>query len=243
MLQFKRSGRLSFLMWAIFNSPKMTRRCLVRMTKQKISRRAVNKKRRHEVSDTRRQGPLSAADWVTTAADVLVHNNVNGVDIPNLCKRLGVTKGSFYWHFGRRGDLLAAILVDWRARMTLDVSERASRVGGSAASGLGYLLGLTRKPRPNRNGAIERSVRDWARIDLFARAAVIEVDQNRLAFFEGLFRKHNFPEKQARIRAYAAYAIMMGDSILKETIETAYPQSDYVNTFVELLLNDRGSKK
>src|SRR5262249_38204936 len=100
--------------------------------------------------------------------------------------------------------------------------------------------GLIRKPRPSRNGAIERSVRDWAKFDPMARAAVIEVDQARLAFFEDLFRKCDFPEREARIRAYAAYAIMMGDSILKETINTSYEPKDYVETCVELLFGHRG---
>ncbi len=212
------------------------------MSKQRFSQRTFDKKRRYKVSDTRRPNPLSAADWVTTAADVLVRKSVNGVDIPDLCNRLGVTKGSFYWHFGRRSDLLTAVLDDWRTRMTLDVSARASRVGGSAASGLRFLLGLIRKPRPNRNAAIERSVRDWARIDPIAQAAVTEVDKARLAYFEGLFRQCNFPDKEVRIRAYAAYAIMMGDSILKETVEAAYLPIDYVSRFVELLLGDDGQR-
>ena len=205
-----------------------------------MSNRSLNKpirsKRRHKRPKARGQTKLGPADWLATASDMLVDNNVNGVDIPNLCRRLGVTKGSFYWHFGGRSDLLTAILDDWRTRMTLDVTARASRLQVSAASVLRYLLGLIRKPRPNRNSAIERSIRDWARIDSDAREAVLEVDQLRLSYFEVLFRQCNFPEKEARIRAYAAYAIMMGDSILRQAADPTYPVEDYINTFVELLL-------
>jgi AcrR family transcriptional regulator len=187
------------------------------------------------------QSALSAADWVAAASDLLAKNNVNSVEVHNLCRRLGVTKGSFYWHFNGRCDLLSAILDNWRSRMTLDVKMRASAISASPRSVLHYLLGLIRKPRPSRNASIERSIRDWARVDPIARNAVIEVDNIRLEHFESLFRTGNFSEKEARLRAYAAYAIMMGDSILKETIRPTYPDSDYIDRFVELLLGESES--
>jgi AcrR family transcriptional regulator len=186
-----------------------------------------------------RQNALSAADWVSTASELLAENTVQGIEIPDLCKRLGVTKGSFYWHFEGRKDLLSAILEDWRRRMTIDVAVRASRAGTSVATTLRYLLGRVRKPHPNRNAPIETSIRDWSRIDERARAAVVEVDQIRLAYFCALFRRQNFSEKEASLRAYVAYAIMMGDSVLKESVEFAFPADDYIEKFVELLLGTK----
>jgi AcrR family transcriptional regulator len=182
------------------------------------------------------QTALSPADWIDAATDFLINNNINSLDIPYLCRRLGVTKGSFYWHFEGRVELLKAILDDWRQRMTSDVNSRAERSANTVESALQYLLGLIRRPRPTRRGAIERSVREWARTDPLTRASVVEVDQMRLAFFEALFRRHGLPDREAQLRAYAAYALMMGDSILKETIELPCPPDDYVGLIVRLLL-------
>jgi AcrR family transcriptional regulator len=182
------------------------------------------------------QAALSPTDWIEAATDFLINNNINSLDIPYLCRRLGVTKGSFYWHFKGRPELLKAILDDWRQRMTSDVSLRAERSATTVESRLRYLLGLIRRPRPTRRGAIERSVREWARTDPLTRASVVEVDQMRLAFFEALFRRHGLADRDARLRAYAAYALMMGDSILKETIELDGPAEDYVKLVVRLLL-------
>src|SRR5581483_2912727 len=134
------------------------------------------------------QTTLSPADWIDAATDFLIDNNLNSLDIPYLSRRLGVTKGSFYWHFKGRPDLLKAVLDDWRQRMTSDVSSRAEQSATTVESALRYLLGLIRRPRPSRRAAIERSVRDWARTDPLPREAVVEVDQMRLAFFEALFR-------------------------------------------------------
>jgi AcrR family transcriptional regulator len=182
------------------------------------------------------QEALSPTDWIETATDFLINNNINSLDIPYLCRRLGVTKGSFYWHFKGRPELLKAILDDWRQRMTSDVSLRAERSATTVESALRYLLGLIRRPRPTRRGAIERSVREWARTDPLTKASVVEVDQMRLAFFEALFRRHGLSDREARLRAYAAYALMMGDSILKETIELDGRPEDYVKLVVRLLL-------
>lgn len=57
-----------------------------------------------------------------------------------------------------------------------------------------------------------------------------------MAFFEALFRRHGLAVREARLRAYAAYALMMGDSILKETIELDGRAEDYVKLVVGLLL-------
>jgi AcrR family transcriptional regulator len=217
------------------------------MPKRKLLRRRSDRSRKlirpRRAEKPRKQAPpLSPADWIASASDLLMESNVSTVEITNLCKRLGVTKGSFYWHFEGRGDLLSAILDNWRTRMTLDVSARLSRASASAVTTLHRLLGLIRKPRSDRNGAIERSVRDWARIDPVAHSAVIQVDQTRLAYFEGLLRQCDFTEKEARIRAYAAYAMMMGDSILKDTVDIAFPEGEYVDVFVEMILGKKAAK-
>jgi AcrR family transcriptional regulator len=190
----------------------------------------------------RRQRRLSAKDWVDAATDLLINNNVNAIEIPNLSRRLGVTKGSFYWHFDVLKELLNAILKDWQKRMTSDVSLRAEHAGPTVESALQHLLGLIRKPRPSRNSAVERSIRDWARTDAAVRTSVIEVDEMRLAFFEDLFRRRGFSKKEACIRAYAAYAMMMGDSVLKETIDFPYSADEYVETAVQLLLGRTGKR-
>jgi AcrR family transcriptional regulator len=204
------------------------------MSTQRSSKRRAAAARRSQAPKAR-QNTLSEADWVVAAEDLLAERNSGDVDIDSLCKRLGVTKGSFYWHFRGRSKLVSAILEDWRTRMTLDVNQRVLGIGGQVKDALRYLLGLIRKPRSSRNSAVEAKVRHWARTDSLARAAVLNVDQMRLAFFEELFRKGNFSERDARARAYLAYAVMMGDSILKDTIDAP---RDFIDVFVASLMAD-----
>jgi AcrR family transcriptional regulator len=56
---------------------------------------------------------LSADDWAQGALDLIAEQGVNAVAVEPLARRLGVTKGSFYWHFPSREALLKAALERW----------------------------------------------------------------------------------------------------------------------------------
>src|SRR5690606_6770697 len=57
-----------------------------------------------------RKGRLSAEDWAQAALDLIAEHGVASVAVEPLARRLGVTKGSFYWHFPSRDALLQAAL-------------------------------------------------------------------------------------------------------------------------------------
>ena len=56
---------------------------------------------------------LSKEDWLKAARLALLHKGPDGVRVEPLARDLGVTKGSFYWHFKDRNDLLDALLKEW----------------------------------------------------------------------------------------------------------------------------------
>lgn len=56
---------------------------------------------------------LTKADWLRAARLALLEGGVASVRVEVLAKRLHVTKGSFYWHFKDRGELLEALLREW----------------------------------------------------------------------------------------------------------------------------------
>ncbi|MGH8078705.1 MAG: TetR/AcrR family transcriptional regulator, partial [Lysobacter sp.] len=60
-----------------------------------------------------RNGRLSAEDWAQAALDLIAEQGVAAVAVEPLARRLGVTKGSFYWHFPSRDALLVAALERW----------------------------------------------------------------------------------------------------------------------------------
>lgn len=59
---------------------------------------------------------LTPDDWVRAATDLLVTKSIDAVRVDVLAKQLDVTRGSFYWHFKNRDDLLHQVLQDWSER-------------------------------------------------------------------------------------------------------------------------------
>jgi AcrR family transcriptional regulator len=182
-----------------------------------------------------RGSSLNVDDWIEAANDLLVSENIRGVRISALCVRLKVTKGSFYWHFSSRKDLLRALLDSWRRRMTLNIASKLGRHTIGAVSTLRALLMLPRKTFSAAGAAIEMSIRDWGRTEKLARDALREVDKIRLNSFEQSFQSLGFSAHEARLRGYVAYAIMMGDSILKETLREEIATEEFVELAVQLL--------
>ena len=56
---------------------------------------------------------LTASDWEQAALELVAEKGVTALAIEPLAKRMGVTKGSFYWHFGSRDELLERALRRW----------------------------------------------------------------------------------------------------------------------------------
>src|SRR5215216_2342992 len=86
-----------------------------------------------------RAGALKAEDWVEAARAGMVEGGIDAVAVEPLARQLGVTKGSFYWHFRDRRALLDATLERWQEesteerisaiRLLADPKERLIRLG------------------------------------------------------------------------------------------------------------------
>lgn len=157
-------------------------------------------------SRSSRASSLDAKVWTSAAIDVLREQGIDGVRIEVLAKQLGVTKGSFYWHFENRDALLTAMLADWRRQATLGVIERIEAQDGSAKDRLRLLMQVPFQIKSDGGGQIELSIRLWARRDPRARSALQEVDELRLRYIAGLLRQIGLPADRADARAIFAYA-------------------------------------
>lgn len=59
--------------------------------------------------------PLRPADWEQSALELIAEKGVAGLGVEPLARRMGITKGSFYWHFNDREDLLRRALSRWES--------------------------------------------------------------------------------------------------------------------------------
>jgi len=171
---------------------------------------------------------LDSEAWVQAALAIVAEQGVEGVRVEVLAKQLGVTKGSFYWHFRDRDALLEAVLETWRRQATLRIITRLDQSTQSAAGRLRQLLQLPFDGvRAERGAEIELSLRLWSRRDARARATLAEVDQLRLSYIGGLLEDCGFSARDAKARAVVAYAFIrvattLIDSRDEDTIEACF---------------------
>ncbi|MEO7689107.1 MAG: TetR/AcrR family transcriptional regulator [Sphingomonas sp.] len=153
--------------------------------------------------------PLTKVDWIEAAIEVMVDSSVEQVRVESLARELDVSKGSFYWHFKNRDDLLEAVLERWRHDTTSGVQERLKRREPSAANRLLLFLRLPlRSARAVRSADLELAILGWARRSRMAEMAVAEVDRLRIAHVSGLLEEMGFSPADAELRAHIAYAFI-----------------------------------
>ena len=150
---------------------------------------------------------LTPQDWVAAATEMLVDQGIDAVRVDTLARRMGVTRGSFYWHFRDREDLLRAVLEAWRLVSTENLTARLEK-GGDARTQLRDVLSLPFRGRSaSRAARIELAIRAWARRDAMARRYLDESDASRIAYISQIFSSMGFPAGEARHRAVMAYSM------------------------------------
>ncbi len=132
---------------------------------------------------------LTRDDWLDAAFHGVVEGGFDAVRVLVLADRLGVTRGSFYWHFTDHADLIQALLARWRTQEI----ERDRRLQGEASSDpqvdLDALLeiALAYGGTDMENIRFELALRSLGHRDPSVAAMLVEVDRVRMAMFEQKF--------------------------------------------------------
>jgi len=158
---------------------------------------------------------LNRSNWIDLALVTLVDGGIDLVRVDVLAKALHVTRGSFYWHFKDRNDLLVQMLDSWRTATTEQIIERFDVKRDEPRALLQELLSLPfRGKSAHRAARVELAIREWARRDDMARFAVDDVDSRRISYISQCFSALGFDVLEARYRAFLLYAIDVAESLL-----------------------------
>jgi AcrR family transcriptional regulator len=178
-----------------------------------------------------REAQLSSADWETAALDALAETGVAGVAIEPLARRLGVTKGSFYWHFTDRDALLAASLRRWEQSYTERIIAALADVG-EPRERLRRLIGSVlvggRSDRIHIGLAASRHP--------LVREALARVSHRRLAYLESCYVDLGQPRREAKRSALLAYAAYVGLVHLRLEAPKELPAEDAASAYVDHLI-------
>jgi len=152
--------------------------------------------------------------WIEAGFKEIARSGVEGVRVEVLAKNLGVTKGGFYRRFRDRAALLDGMLQAWSAGRIAAIEKQTSLDGASARERLKALIALYSERMNTEGMAVELAIRQWARSDEAAAAAVASVDAARLRNVGHLYRATGLAPDEADAQAFLFYCFIFGQSLL-----------------------------
>lgn len=155
---------------------------------------------------------LTRDDWLDAAFRAVVDGGIDSARVLVIANTLGVTRGSFYWHFSDHAELRAALLARWRQReidanlrlrstLTEDPKADLERLLDAALAHVGVDLEYMR---------FELALRGLGRRDPAVAAMLFDVDQMRMSLFEGKFQRLTGDQKAATELASLFYLAIIG---------------------------------
>lgn len=151
--------------------------------------------------------------WVDHGLRTLAESGPEALNANALCRAVGVSRGSFYWHFENMEAFELAVLTAWRERTT----EAAIAALESLPPGTGRLEGLVERVLAGRD-PIEGAVRRWSTSRPLVAEALAVVDALRLEYLMAELDSAGVPPDEARIRATVLVWACAGRSVVAEPV-------------------------
>lgn len=184
----------------------------------------------------RRNTRLNSDDWVRAALEVIAEDGVAALAVEPLARRLGVTKGSFYWHFPTRDALLEAALQTWETQEQAALAANLEKISDSTDR-MRAMITLV---------SYERGfVTVFAQLLKASEHPIVgpviqRTSQRRLHYIEDGYLRTGMSGTDARYRAWLAYSAYIGfmqvNMHLQDARMTSEQFGDYVDHVVQTLV-------
>jgi AcrR family transcriptional regulator len=172
---------------------------------------------------------LSAADWEQGALDLIAAQGVGAVAVEALARQLGVTKGSFYWHFPTREALLTSALESWENRDTENLIDQVEPIADPRER----LRELFRRTGREAKSHVIYAALLRALDHPIVQPVMARVSRRRMEFLTHAYRQIGMTRGVAAHRARLAYAAYVG--FLQLTLQLGMPrlEHDEMEAYVE----------
>lgn len=172
---------------------------------------------------------LSASDWEREALELISEQGIQALAVEPLARRMGVTKGSFYWHFSAREELLEQALKRWE--------EHDSR-------NLNRALGEIDHPRDRLVSFFRRVVKEKLTHEVYSELCaaaghpqvepVLErVAERRMEHLADAFCELGMEAQEARHQARLTYSVYLGFLQLQRQHQTPSKSSESFEAYIE----------
>ncbi len=163
---------------------------------------------------------LTLSDWTEGALQMIAEAGLGALTVHGLATRLGVTKGSFYWHFKSRTELIDKALDRWEKRTTTEMMTGLSAVS-DARQRLSLMLEAATQPPRARSvyAALAQASEDKA-----VRRVLNRVALARVKYLEATYGELGLAPAEAKAKAVFAYAAYRGLLQLAHESPAALPE-------------------
>jgi AcrR family transcriptional regulator len=149
---------------------------------------------------------LHPQDWIAAASARLATHGVEAVRVESLARELRVSKGSFYWHFRDRANLLERVLAAWETE-ELRWMEDKQLESMAAARRWARIVEMTADPERAR---MRVAIRAWARADERVAARVAAIEKKNVGMITSVLREIGFSPGDAESWAQIAMLVCLG---------------------------------
>lgn len=164
---------------------------------------------------------LTADDWLKHGLKVLAKLGPEGLKADSLAKSLGVSRGSFYWHFKDINAYEKALLKLWKTKVTDNtIADLAAHTPG--ADRLSEIM----RRAFSVEDSLEHAIRRWAFQNKAVRRAVLGVDKIRINYLKELLVNAGLSEQEAGARSVFIYSASLGRSQIDNELISELTQSE-----------------
>jgi AcrR family transcriptional regulator len=156
-----------------------------------------------------REARFGREAWLGAARSALIEDGVGGLEVGKLARKLCATRGSFYWFFESRDELLDCVITDWEVSNT---AKFRSLLRDSGANGKAEFQALVDMwvSESGYSPQWDAAIREWARISAPVEEVVRRVDDLRIAIIHRIFKDMGYHEPEALVRARITYFHQVG---------------------------------
>lgn len=141
---------------------------------------------------------LDKDQWLAQALEVVSRKGRARFRIDQMVQEIGVTKGSFYWHFKNRSDFVKSLADYWAVNSTERVIDMVKQRQDDARGRAFFLMETVHK---NNSVKYDATMRAWALHDPNVAKTVKQVDKQRLEFGRSLFHEMGFRGEELEMRS------------------------------------------
>ncbi|SEM85673.1 transcriptional regulator, TetR family [Luteibacter sp. UNCMF331Sha3.1] len=175
---------------------------------------------------------LSAEDWEDGALALIAEQGVGALAVEALARRLGVTKGSFYWHFRTREALLQAALERWEEYGEREVLAEIERIPDPLKRFPELFRRVAHEMQPHRVYAALLKALDHPQVV----PVMSRVSQRRMDFLTRLYQEAGLAPDVALNRARLTYAAYVGFLQLNFTLGLPRISHEEFDAYVEHMI-------